>query len=99
MSTFMGRLAIAGAAAFVSVAFTTVASPAVSLADCGPGQWWDPVNNVCQGNVVQNCDNGWWDPVANTCRPPVASTPLACDNGSWWDPVANVCRPPVLPPQ
>ncbi|MUM23109.1 hypothetical protein FZI91_15540 [Mycobacterium sp. CBMA271] len=50
-------------------------------------------------SAVPDCPGGWWDPAANICRPPVATTPLACDNGWWWDPVGNVCRPPVIPPQ
>ena len=49
--------------------------------------------------AVPNCPGGWWDPAANTCRPPISTTPLACDNGWWWNPVTNECSPPVLPPQ
>ena len=91
------RAAIIVAATFTPMAFTTALTPAVSLADCDNGAWWDPVANRCQGPVVPNCANGWWDPAANTCRPAVSTTPLSCDNGWWWDPVANVCRPPLLP--
>ncbi len=73
------------------MAVVTVAAPAVSSADCGAGEWWDPVASVCRPPVVPlGCENGaWWDPVANTCRPPVVPPPPLCDNGWWWDPVGN----------
>ena len=99
MHRTMKRAAIAAATAFLPMAFAAAISPAVSSADCGNGEWWDPVANRCQAPLVQNCVGGWWDPAANTCRPPISSTPLNCVNGEWWDPVANVCRPPLLPPQ
>ncbi|MFA5709426.1 hypothetical protein [Mycolicibacterium sp.] len=83
MRKTLQRAAITAVAAFAPLAFTAVVAPAVGSAV----------------PVVPNCENGWWDPVANMCRPPVATTPLACDNGWWWDPVANVCREPLLPPQ
>lgn len=79
----MQRAALVAITAFAPLAFTAVVTPAVS-----PAQ-----------PIVPNCENGWWDPVANTCRPPISTTPLACDNGWWWDPVENVCREPLLPPQ
>lgn len=85
MNMLMRRIAIAAAGSLLPLAAAAAISPAVSLADPEP--------------LVPNCENGWWDPAANTCRPPVATTPLSCDNGWWWDPVGNVCRPPVIPPQ
>lgn len=99
MHTSVRRAAVIVTAAFTPLAFTVALNPAVSLADCADGQWWDPVANVCQAPLFPNCENGWWDPAANTCRPAIATVPLACDNGWWWDPVGNVCRPPLLPPQ
>ena len=91
------RLAAGIGATFAAMAFVTVATPAVSTADCDNSSWWDPVAGVCRPLEVptaMNCENGWWDPVANVCRPPVAA--LDCENGAWWDPVSNVCRPPVV---
>lgn len=99
MKKTLQRVAIIAAAAIAPMTFTAAVAPAVSLADCEGGSWWDPVANRCQPPMVPDCVNGWWDPAANTCRPPVSTTPLGCDNGWWWDPVANVCRPPLLPPQ
>jgi hypothetical protein len=101
MRMLIRRMAVTLTAALVPFALTAIVTPAVSFADCRNGEWWDPVNNVCQPLPVQPlaCENGWWwDPAANVCRPPVGP-PLFCDNGWWWDPVANVCRPPVIPPQ
>ena len=76
MTKIFGRVAAAiGAvlAPFGLLAVVTVATPAVSWADCGAGEWWDPVANVCRPPVVPlACDNGWWwDPVGNVCRPPL----------------------------
>lgn len=72
-------------------AIVLIAAALLPVATVAPIVWADP--------VVPNCPGGWWDPAANICRPPVATTPLNCDNGWWWDPVGNVCRPPVIPPQ
>lgn len=83
MNMLVRRIAIAAAGSLLPMALAAAISPAVGSAD----------------PLVPNCENGWWDPAANTCRPPVATTPLSCDNGWWWDPVGNVCRPPVIPPQ
>ena len=98
----IARLVTAVTLAFAPMAVVTVATPAVSFADCENGDWWDPVANVCRPPVVPPpllCENGWWwDPVANVCRPPVVPPPPMCDNGWWWDPVANVCQPPLIPP-
>ena len=47
------RLAIAGAAAFVPVAFVTVVSPGVSNAvDCGFGTVFDLPTNTCGGGTT-----------------------------------------------
>jgi hypothetical protein len=83
MKMLLCRMAIAAAGSLLPLVAVAAISPAISSAD----------------PLVPNCENGWWDPVANTCRPPVATTPLSCDDGWWWDPVGNVCRPPVVPPQ
>ncbi|WP_264077662.1 hypothetical protein [Mycolicibacterium houstonense] len=100
MTSIIGRCAATAGAALAPLAFVTVATPAVSWADCRAGEWWDPVANVCRAPVVPlGCENGWWwDPVGNTCRPPVVPPPPLCDNGWWWDPVGNACRPPLIPP-
>jgi hypothetical protein len=90
--------------ALASMAAVTIATPAVSSADCADGEWWDPTGKVCRqlgvGPQPLACEPGqWWDPTANVCRPlGVGPQPLACDNGWWWDPAANVCRPPAVPP-
>lgn len=70
------QLAAVVTMALVPMAATTIATPAVSSADCADGQWWDPTANVCRplgvGPQPLACDNGWWwDPGANVCRPPV----------------------------
>lgn len=59
--------------ALASMAAVTIATPAVSSADCDPGQWWDPTGSVCrplgQGPQPLNCDPGqYWDPTTNVCR-------------------------------
>ncbi len=90
--------------ALASMAAVTIATPAVSSAECADGQWWDPTGKVCRrlgvGPQPLACEPGqWWDPTANVCRPlGVGPQPLACDNGWWWDPAANVCRPPLVAP-
>jgi hypothetical protein len=90
--------------ASASMAAATIATPAVSWADCADGEWWDPTGKVCRplgvGPQPKACEPGqWWDPTANLCRPlGVGPQPLACENGWWWDPAANVCRPPAVPP-
>ena len=104
MRTFVRRLVLTVMMAVASMATVTIATPAVSSADCDAGQWYDPTGKVCRplgvGPQPLACDPGqWWDPTANVCRPlGVGPQPLACDNGWWWDPAANVCRPPLVPP-
>ncbi|MGV9802483.1 hypothetical protein ACWDTP_30985 [Mycobacterium sp. NPDC003449] len=101
MNAFIRRVAGACGVAVAPLAFVTIATPAISSAQCGGADWWDPVANTCRPPVgpPMACENGsWWDPVGNTCRPPVVPPPPACTDGSWWDPVGNTCRPPVLPP-
>lgn len=69
------RAAIIAVAALAPMTFTAAVTPAVSLAACEGGSWWDPVANTCRPPVSTtplDCDNGWWwDPVANVCRPPL----------------------------
>lgn len=104
MKTFLSHLAVVATVPLGLMAAVTIVTPAVSSADCGPGEWWDPTGKVCRplgvGPQPLACDPGqWWDPTANVCRPlGVGPQPLACDNGWWWDPGANVCRPPLVPP-
>ncbi len=98
MRKFGRRLLAATTAALASTAFVTIATPAMSSADCDNTQWWDPVGNTCRPFLAPDCGNGsWWDPAANVCRP-LATQPLACDFGSYWDPVGNVCRTVFVPP-
>ena len=104
MRTFVHHLVAVVMMVLASTAAVTIATPAVSSADCAGGEWWDPTGKVCRplnvGPQPLACQPGqWWDPTANVCRPlGVGPQPLACENGWWWDPAANVCRPPVLPP-
>lgn len=64
MTGIIGRCAAGIGAALVPLALVTVATPAVSWADCGAGEWWDPVASVCRPPVVPlACENGaWWEP-------------------------------------
>ncbi|MDT5102980.1 MAG: hypothetical protein QOI25_493 [Mycobacterium sp.] len=104
MRTFVCRLVPVALMALAPMAAVTIATPAVSSAQCANGEWWDPTADVCRplgvGPQPLACESGqWWDPTANVCRPlGVGAQPLACDNGWWWDPTANVCRPPLIPP-
>ena len=103
MKTFVRRLVPVIMMASAPMAVMTIATPAVSSAQCANGEFWDPKADVCRAPdapIALPCDAGqWWDPTANVCRPVgVGPQPLACDNGWWWDPSANVCRPPLVPP-
>jgi hypothetical protein len=73
------RAAAVVMSALAPMAVVTIATPAVSSAQCEAGWWWDPVANVCRPPVVPpppGCDNGWWwDPTANVCRPPLIPPP------------------------
>jgi hypothetical protein len=98
MSTFVRRLVPVVMMSLASMAAVTIATPAVSSAQCANGEWWDPKANICRppdAPLALPCDAGqWWDPTANVCRPlGVGPQPLACNAGQWWDPTANVCRP------
>jgi hypothetical protein len=96
MRNLIGRLPAAVILAAATMAFAT---PAVSSAQCDPGQWWEPFSKTCyplgQGPTPLGCDPGqWWDPSSNICRPlGQGPTPLGCDPGQYWDPTTNVCRP------
>ena len=96
---FVRRLAPVAVMALTPMAAVTIATPAVSSAQCDPGQYWEPFSKAClplgQGPTPLNCDPGqWWDPSGNVCRPlGQGPTPLGCDPGQWWDPTTNVCRP------
>jgi hypothetical protein len=99
MRKFVRRLAPVAAMALLPMAAVTIATPAVSSAQCDPGQYWEPFSKAClplgQGPTPLNCDSGqWWDPSGNVCRPlGQGPTPLGCDPGQYWDPTTNVCRP------
>jgi hypothetical protein len=78
MRNTVRRIATVAAAGFASLSFVTIASPAVSHADCAWGEWWDPVASVCRptGLVLpKDCTPGWWDPTINDCRPPLVPPP------------------------
>ncbi len=80
MRTVVGYLVPIIMVALASMAAVTIATPAVSSAECADGQWWDPTANVCRplgvGPQPLACDNGWWwDPAANVCRPPLVAPP------------------------
>ena len=47
MNNGLRRLIVAGVLAFAPLAIVTVATPAVSSADCDAGQTWDPVAKTC----------------------------------------------------
>ena len=77
MRTFVCHLVPIIMVALASMAAVTIATPAVSSAECADGEWWDQTANVCRplgvGPQPLACDNGWWwDPAANICRPLVA---------------------------
>jgi hypothetical protein len=99
MRKFIRRLAPIAVMALTPMATVTIATPAVSSAQCDAGQYWEPFSKACLplgvGPTPLNCDPGqWWDPSGNVCRPlGVGPTPLGCDPGQWWDPTTNVCRP------
>jgi hypothetical protein len=78
MKKLLRRAAAVAAIGFAPLAFVTIASPAVSHADCAWGEWWDPVASVCRptGLVLpKDCTPGWWDPTINDCRPPLVPPP------------------------
>jgi hypothetical protein len=99
MRKFVRRLAPIAVMALTPMATITIATPAVSWAQCDPGQYWEPFSKAClplgQGPTPLNCPPGqWWDPSGNVCRQlGQGPTPLGCDPGQWWDPTTNVCRP------
>ena len=76
MRTFVRDLVLVVMVVCGSMAAVTIATPAVSSADCANGEWWDPTGKVCRplgvGPQPLACDNGWWwDSGANVCRPPL----------------------------
>jgi hypothetical protein len=93
-----------GSIIMVALASMTIATLAVSSAECADGEWRDPTGKVCRpqgvGPQPLACEPGqWWDPTANVCRSLcVGPQPLGSDNGRWWDPAANVCRPRLVSP-
>jgi hypothetical protein len=99
MRNLVGRLAAVVMLAAAAMAVTTIGTPAVSSAQCGPGQYWDPFSKACLpvgvGPQSQPCQPGqWWDPSDNKCWPHgVGPPPLTCDSEHWWDPTTNVCEP------
>jgi hypothetical protein len=47
MRTFVRRLVPVVVMALAPMAAVTIATPAVSLAQCANGEWWDAKANVC----------------------------------------------------
>src|ERR1700736_6943181 len=97
MRTFVRLLLPVVAMALAPMAAVTIATPAVSSAQCADGEWWDSKANVCRppgAPLPLQCDAGqWWDPTGDTCRPlGVGPQPLACDPRQWWAPTANLRR-------
>jgi hypothetical protein len=84
--------------ALTPTAAMTIATPAVSSAQCGDGQYWEPFSKTCLplgvGPRALNCPAGqWWDPSGDDCKPlGVGPTPLGCDPGMYWEPSSNTCR-------
>jgi hypothetical protein len=74
MRKFVRRLAPIAVMALAPMATVTIATPAVSWAQCDPGQYWEPFSKAClplgQGPTPLACDPGqYWDPTTNVCRP------------------------------
>src|SRR5260370_41932806 len=98
MRTIVSRLVPVVVMAFAPMAAVPIATPAVSLADCANGEWWDPKANVCRATDAQialPCDAGqWWDPTATGCRPLVAwPQSLACVGEQLSDQATSVYLP------
>ncbi len=75
MHKLLRRSTIAAVAA-APIAALSLMAPAIGSAqpiNCPPGQWWDPVDNICRGAVATvplNCPPGeYWNPISNLCRP------------------------------
>ncbi|WP_246133212.1 hypothetical protein [Mycobacterium helveticum] len=74
LRSLVGRLAAVVMLAVAAMAVTTIGIPAVSSAQCEPGQYWEPFTKACYplgvGPTPLACDPGqWWDPTTNVCRP------------------------------
>ena len=48
MRTVVGHLVPIIMVALASMAAVTIATPAVSSAECADGEWWDPTGKVCR---------------------------------------------------
>lgn len=82
MKGFVRRLGPAILVALASMATVTIATPAVSKADCADGEWWDPTGKVCRplgvGPQPLACDPGqWWD------QPPTSADRSASAHSRW----------------
>lgn len=75
MHMVLRRSAIAAVAAapIAALSVMTSATGSAQPINCPPGQWWDPVDNVCRGPVATvplACAPGeYWNPITNLCRP------------------------------
>ena len=74
MRNLVGRLAAVVMLAAAATAVATFATPAVSSAQCDPGQYWEPFSKACLplgvGPTPLGCVPGQWgDPTTNVCRP------------------------------
>lgn len=75
MTNIIGRSIgmVAAAAPIAALSIMMSATGSAQPLDCPAGQWWDPVANVCRGQVATvplNCAPGqYWNPISNVCRP------------------------------
>jgi hypothetical protein len=82
MRTFIRHCVVIVMLTFASMAAVTIVTPAVSKADCGDGEWWDPTGKVCRplgvGPQPLACDPGqWWD------RRPTCAGPSVSGRNRW----------------
>ena len=94
MRTIISRLVPIVVMAFAPMAAMTIATPAVSLADCANGEWWDPKANVCRAPdapMALPCDAGqWWVGPDGKCMP--SARRRATTIGVWWWPAGGTRR-------
>src|ERR1700757_165237 len=81
MWTMVRRLVLIAAVGLASMAFVTIATPAVSSADCANGEWWDPTGKVCRalgvGPQPLDCPAGPGGGPAAKGRPAAGRRPTA----------------------
>lgn len=93
MTRFVRRLAATIAVALVPLAAVTVATPAVSSAECDPTVWTHCVTSSAQ------CDPNWSRNVwTNECKPPPAPPVWWTPRPAYAPPYAPEWIPPPPPP-